>query len=130
MNKATIRKITAVIVVVLLFCTLFSGCTAAPITAPEAGGDATAQSGGIVATLLPFVALIAVFYFFMIRPEKKRKKKVEELRSSLGLGDDIVTIGGMTGKIVSVTDDTATFETGEDRVRIQILKSAIARKAK
>lgn len=91
--------------------------------------DSASQSGTIQ-FVISMVVLVAVFYFFMIRPEKKRKKKVEELRSSLGVGDDIVTIGGMTGKIVSVTDDTATFETGEDRVRIQILKSAIARKAK
>lgn len=55
-----------------------------------------------------------VFYFFFIRPENKKKKKVEDMRNSLSLGDEITTIGGMTGKIVQVTEDTVTFETGED----------------
>lgn len=125
MNKEAIRKVTAIIAIVLVFCFLFAGCTTtADTTTP------TTQSGGIVTTLLPFAVLIAVFYFFMIRPEKKRKKKDQELRSSLGVGDEIITIGGLTGKIVSVTDERITFETGDDRVRIQILKSAISRKAK
>ena len=79
-------------------------------------------------SLYSIVMLIAVFgimYFIMIRPENKRKKAAEEMRSNLALGDEIVTIGGMTGKIVQVTEETVTFETGEDRVRIQIKKWAI-----
>ena len=58
------------------------------------------------------------------------KKKIEEMRSSLSVGDPIVTIGGMKGKIVSMSDDSITFETGEDRVRIEVAKWAISRKAK
>ncbi|MCR5136063.1 MAG: preprotein translocase subunit YajC [Oscillospiraceae bacterium] len=72
------------------------------------------------------VAMFAIFYFLMIRPENKKKKKTEEMRSSLSLGDGITTIGGITGKIVQVTEDTVTFETGEDRVRIQVKKWAIS----
>ena len=74
--------------------------------------------------------MFAVFYFFFIRPENKKKKKVEDMRNSLSLGDEITTIGGMTGKIVQVTEDTVTFETGEDRVRIQIKKWGISTTAK
>ena len=76
------------------------------------------------------VLMFAVFYFFFIRPENKKKKKVEDMRNSLSLGDEITTIGGMTGKIVQVTEDTVTFETGEDRVRIQIKKWGISTTAK
>ena len=77
-------------------------------------------------SLLLMVAMIAVFYFLIIRPENKRKKKVEEMRSGLKNGDDIVTIGGICGKIVSISGDNITFETGEDRVRIQVAKWAIS----
>ena len=91
--------------------------------------DATAAAGGS-SMLLMIVLMFAVFYFLIIRPENKKKKKVEEMRSSLTLGDEITTIGGMTGKIVQITEDTITFETGEDRVRIQIKKWGISTTAK
>lgn len=91
--------------------------------------DATAAAGGS-SMLLMIVLMFAVFYFLIIRPENKKKKKIEEMRSSLTLGDEITTIGGMTGKIVQITEDTITFETGEDRVRIQIKKWGISTTAK
>ena len=91
------------------------------------GASSTAGAGG--STILMLVLMFAVFYFFFIRPENK-KKKVEDMRNSLSLGDEITTIGGMTGKIVQVTEDTVTFETGEDRVRIQIKKWGISTTAK
>jgi preprotein translocase subunit YajC len=80
--------------------------------------------------IIMIVAMFAIMYFLMIRPENKRKKKAEEMRNSLSIGDEITTIGGMTGKIVQVTEDTVTFETGEDRVRIQTKKWAIQTTAK
>lgn len=70
--------------------------------------------------------MIVVFYFFMIRPENKKKKALEKMRSELAAGDSITTIGGMIGKVVEAKDDKITFETGEDRVRIQITKWAIS----
>ena len=91
-------------------------------------GASTAGAGG--STILMLVLMFVVFYFFFIRPENKKKKKVEDMRNSLSLGDEITTIGGMTGKIVQVTEDTVTFETGEDRVRIQIKKWGISTTAK
>ena len=92
------------------------------------GASSTAGAGG--STILMLVLMFVVFYFFFIRPENKKKKKVEDMRNSLSLGDEITTIGGMTGKIVQVTEDTVTFETGEDRVRIQIKKWGISTTAK
>lgn len=77
-------------------------------------------------TIIMLVLLVVVFYFFLIRPENKKKKKAQEMRDSLAIGDEITTIGGMVGKIVSLRDDMITFETGEDRVRIQIAKWAIS----
>ena len=90
---------------------------------------ATAAGGG-VSMILMMVAMIAIFYFMIIRPENKKKKQTEGMRSSLSLGDEITTIGGLTGKIVQITEDTITFETGEDRVRIQAKKWSISTTAK
>ena len=91
--------------------------------------DATATGGGM-SMIIMLVAMFAIFYFLIIRPENKRKKKTEEMRSSLSIGDEITTIGGIVGKIVQVTEDTITFETGEDRVRIQAKKWAVSTTAK
>jgi len=91
---------------------------------------ATSAGGSSLSMLIMVVIMFAVFYFFVLRPENKKKKKAEEMRNSLSLGDEIITIGGMIGKIVQITEDTITFETGEDRVRIQIKKWAISTTAK
>lgn len=91
----------------------------------------TASAAGSGSSLIIMLVLMfAIFYFLIIRPENKKKKKTEEMRSSLSIGDEITTIGGMIGKIVQVTEDTITFETGEDRVRIQTKKWAISTTAK
>ena len=76
--------------------------------------------------IIMIVLLFAVFYFFLIRPENKQKKKLQEMRTNLQVGDQITTIGGIVGKIVSIKDDMITFETGEDRVRLQIMRWAIS----
>lgn len=93
--------------------------------APEA-----AAGGGMFSLLFPLILMFVIFYFLIIRPENKKKKKTDEMRSSLSIGDEITTIGGLTGKIVQVTEDTITFETGEDRVRIQAKKWSISTTAK
>ena len=92
--------------------------------------DAVAPMAGGGSMIFMIVIRFAIFYFFIIRPENQKKKKTEEMRSSLSLGDEITTIGGITGKIVQITEDTITFETGEDRVRIQTKKWAISTTAK
>ena len=76
-------------------------------------------------SMILLVAMIAVFYFLIIRPENKRKKQAETMRSSLKKGDRVTTIGGMVGKIVQVNDATIVFETSEDRVRIEVAKWAV-----
>ena len=80
--------------------------------------------------ILLFAVVLGAMYFLMIRPEQKRKKKAAEMRDSLAVGDEITTIGGMIGKVVSVKDDFLTFETGEDRVRIRVAKWAISKQGK
>lgn len=118
MNKKTVR-VLCLALVLSLACLTMTGCAPA--------GDAGAAGGASAASsIIMLVVLIAVFYFFMIRPENKRKKKLEQMRSELGVGDKITTIGGMVGKIVDISGDLITFETGEDRVRIQVTKWAIS----
>lgn len=90
-----------------------------------ADAAAATTSGGMGSTILMIVLMIAIFYFLMIRPENKRKKQAEEMRSSLQKGDWLTTIGGVYGRIVAITDRTVVIETSEDRVRIEFLKSAI-----
>ena len=89
--------------------------------------EATADtSGGLIGMLLPLVLVIAIFYFMIIRPENKRKKEAEELRSSVKEGDQITTIGGIVGTVVSVKDDKFVIETSADQVRIEFAKWALS----
>ncbi len=78
------------------------------------------------ATIIMLIAMVAIFYFMLIRPENKRKKEAEQLRSSLKVGDQITTIGGITGTVVSVKDEKFVIETGADQVRIEFQKWALS----
>ena len=78
--------------------------------------------------IVMLVLMFALLYFFMIRPENKRKQEAENLRNSLAVGDEITTIGGMTGTVCAVKENTIVFETGADRVRIEITKWAVSTK--
>ena len=119
--NANFKKIFSIILVVALACMMFTGC------APAAGAEGgAAGAGGGASSIIMIVVLIVVFYFFLIRPENKKKKKLEDMRNQLAVGDEITTIGGIVGKIVSIKDDLITFETGEDRVRMQVTKWAIS----
>ena len=76
--------------------------------------------------MLLLLAFFVLMYFLMIRPEKKKQKKVEAMRNALTVGDEIITIGGIMGVVVNVTEDNITIETGEDKVRIQFKKWAVS----
>ena len=76
-------------------------------------------------SLAMIAAMLALLYFFMIRPQKKQEKEVASMRNSLMVGDEITTIGGIIGKIVSIKDETLVLETSRDDTKIRILKSAV-----
>ena len=82
------------------------------------------EGGG--STILMLVVMIAVFYFLLIRPENKRKKEAEQMRSNVKNGDQITTIGGIVGTVVNVKDDKFVIETGADQVRIELAKWALS----
>jgi preprotein translocase subunit YajC len=80
--------------------------------------------------IIPLILIVVVFYFFLIRPENKKKKAITKMRNELAVGDEITTIGGIVGKIVSIKDDMITIETSEDRVRVQLMKWSVSTKGK
>ena len=86
----------------------------------------TAGTGDVMSMMLPMVLMLVVFYFMLIRPENKRKKEAEEMRSNVKTGDVIVTIGGVTGTVVDVKEKKFVIETGADRVRIEFEKWALS----
>ena len=88
--------------------------------------NATSTGACIGSTLLMMVLMIAIFYFMLIRPENKRKKEAEQMRSSVKKGDKITTIGGITGTVVDVKETRIVLETGADQVRVELEKWAIS----
>ena len=86
----------------------------------------TTPNGGGMTSLLMIVAMIAVFYFLMIRPENKRKKEAEQMRSSVKTGDRIITIGGIVGTVINVKESRIVIEVGADQVRLELEKWAIS----
>ena len=77
--------------------------------------------------ILMMVGLLVVFYFFGIRPQKKQEKAQNDMRNALKVGDEITTIGGIIGKVISIKDETCVIETTRDNTKIRILKSAVSR---
>ena len=87
--------------------------------------QAAPAAGGSWVTIIMLVAMFALFYFFMLRPQKKQEKEINAMRESLVVGDEITTIGGIIGKIVSIKDETLVLETSRNGTKIRILKSAV-----
>ena len=83
-------------------------------------------TAGLLDFLPMLLIMVGVFYFMIMRPESKRKKEAEAMRAAMKVGDEIVTIGGITGKVVQVKDDKFVIETGADQVRIEFAKWALS----
>ena len=81
--------------------------------------------GSSIGSILIIVVMFVALYFFMIRPQKKQEKEVANMRNNLQVGDEITTIGGIIGKIVSIKEETITIETSHDRTKIRFLRSAV-----
>ena len=89
------------------------------------GETATGGGSGLVSIIM-IVLLVAVFYF-MYRSNKKQEREAQNMRDSLSVGDEITTIGGIIGKVISIKEETVMIETGHDRTKIRILRDAIKR---
>ncbi|WP_025640970.1 preprotein translocase subunit YajC [Schnuerera ultunensis] len=85
---------------------------------------ANAGGAGLGGFIIP-IAFLVIFYVFAIRPQKKREKEIREMRESLRVGDEVITIGGIYGKIVKLKDDMVTIEVGANKTKIDLTKWAI-----
>ena len=81
---------------------------------------------GLSSTVIMLVLMVAIFYFMLIRPENKRKKEAEAMRSAMKVGDKVTTIGGLVGKVVDIKEDKFVMETSADQVRIELAKWALS----
>ncbi|MBZ2173972.1 preprotein translocase subunit YajC [Schnuerera sp. xch1] len=89
---------------------------------------ASANAGGGVAglgSLIIPIAFLAIFYFLAIRPQRKREKQIREMRGNLKVGDEVITIGGIHGKITKIKDEILTIEVGSDKTKMDITKWAV-----
>ena len=86
----------------------------------------TETTGGMGSTVVMLVLMLAIFYFMLIRPENKRKKEAEQMRSATRKGDKITTIGGIVGTVVDVKENRIVIETSADQVRIELEKWAVS----
>ncbi len=80
-----------------------------------------------LATLMPLILLIVIMYFLLIRPQKKKEKAVTAMRNSIKVGDEVVTIGGIFGKIVKTKDETLTIQVGADKTKFEIMRWAVSK---
>ena len=85
----------------------------------------TGGTNGSWFSIIMIVVLFVAMYFFMIRPQKKKEKEEQKMRDALAVGDEVTTIGGIIGKIVSIKEETFVLETTKDKTRIRFLKGAI-----
>ncbi|SHK23905.1 preprotein translocase subunit YajC [Paramaledivibacter caminithermalis] len=75
--------------------------------------------------LIMMIVFFGIFYFLLIRPQQKKNKQIQKMRSELKVGDNIITIGGIHGKILNIKDEIVTLEVGADKVKLQISKWAV-----
>lgn len=90
-----------------------------------AAGDTPANASNPWLMPVLLVVMVVVFYFVMIRPQKKQEKQIAEMRDSLAVGDEVVTIGGIIGTVLIIKDDKIMIETGNDRTKLTILRSSV-----
>jgi len=93
------------------------------LMAPPPSGDA--GGAGLFTSFLPFIAIIAIFYFLIIRPQSKKRKETEKMLSSIKKGDRVVTIGGLHGTVQNVRDTTVILKV-DDNVKLEFLRSAVS----
>jgi len=79
----------------------------------------------MLSTVGMLVLMVGVFYFFLIRPQRKKDKVANEMRKNLSVGDEVVTIGGIAGKVISLKEDSVIIETGSDKNKMRIMRWAI-----
>ncbi|MCG8501631.1 MAG: preprotein translocase subunit YajC [Firmicutes bacterium] len=83
------------------------------------------ENPNLLTMLIPYILIFAVFYFILILPQRKRDKKMKEMLAALQVGDQVITIGGMYGKVTTIKDDILTIEVGADKTKLKIARWAV-----
>ena len=98
-----------------------------PISDALAAGEAASAGGmeSFLVQVVPLIVIFVVFWFFLIRPQNKREKEVSKMREALEVGDEVITRGGIIGRVVNLKDDYVMIETGSDRTKMRIARWAI-----
>lgn len=95
------------------------------LMAQSSAAGSQGGSGSSLSMIAMMAVLLVVMYFMMIRPQKKRQKEEQEMRSSLEIGDEIITIGGIVGRVVTIRENDLIIETGSDRNKMKIQRWAV-----
>lgn len=94
------------------------------LTATTATGEVDTM-GMLIGTVGPIVLMFVIFYFLLIRPQKKREQEVQKMREAIEVGDEVVTIGGIVGRVVSIKEDTLVIETSAERSKLRMARWSI-----
>ena len=95
------------------------------LTVLAAASTSSSSGMSLLTSFLPMLIILVVFYFMLIRPQSKKDKALKKMREELSIGDEITTIGGIVGRVVSIKDDTILIESGSDRTKVRIKKFAV-----
>ena len=95
------------------------------LTTTDATATTADAAGSLISLVLPFALVLLLMYFLMIRPQKKKDKQLQDMRSALEIGDNVTTIGGIVGRVVALKDDTVVLETGTERNRVRFKRWAV-----
>lgn len=122
-----LRKIISALVCVAIVATMFL----AVAVSADNGTTGTAQQEvsplyQVLSLVIPFALLAVVFYFFIMRPQKKQQRETQQMRDSIARGDTVVTAGGIVGIVITVKDDMVLLESSGDKTKIQVQKWAIS----
>ena len=133
--KTNLKKILCIILAVMTCISVFCVTAFAEDAATPSSGDGNQNLNqwlSIATTILPLVLIAVVFYFLLIRPQKKQEKETQAMRNSISVGDTVTTIGGITGTVLSIkeAEEIMILETGADKNRISVRKWAIQSKDK
>ena len=122
-----LRKIFSALVCVAVVATMFLAVAVSADTGPT--GTAQQEVSPlyqVLSLVIPFALLAVVFYFFIMRPQKKQQRETQQMRDSIARGDTVVTAGGIVGVVITVKDDMVLLESSGDKTKIQVQKWAIS----
>lgn len=103
---------------------MFNSLSVVAATSSQAAADPNSTMSMLI-TFVPLILIFVLLYFIMIRPQKKKEKKVQQMRDALEVGDSITTVGGIVGRVVNIKEEGIIIETGADRNKMMIKKWAI-----